>query len=79
MDGLENVVQTWKPAPDGHLALKPCPFCGNEKILYMQYKTPAGLRWLVVCCECMANIDPGWAQNRHRVAELWNRRAGKNE
>ena len=79
MDNIENMVQIWKPEPGGQLALKPCPFCGNEEPVYLQYNHAAGLRWMVLCTDCMASIDPGWARSRHRVAELWNRRAGENE
>ena len=76
---MEDVVQIWKPEPGGHLTLKPCPFCGSEEIMYMQYNHRAGLRWMVMCAGCAASIDPGWAQNRHRVAELWNRRVGETK
>ena len=76
---MEDIVQVWKPEPDSDLALKPCPFCGNEEIMYMQYQHVAGLRWMVMCSKCVASIDPGYAQERHRVAQMWNRRAGENE
>lgn len=79
MDNIENVEQIYKPEPDGDLALKPCPFCGHKEIMYIQYKHTAGLRWMVLCGGCMASIDPGWAQNRHRVCELWNKRTVETE
>ena len=79
MDNIENMVQIWKPEPGGQLALKPCPFCGNEEPVYLQYNTPAGLRWMVICTDCMANVDPGTAQQRHQIKPLWNRRAGESE
>lgn len=56
---MEDIVQIWKPEPTDNLALKPCPFCGNEEIMYLQYKHAAGLRWMVMCSKCVASIDPG--------------------
>lgn len=58
-----------------HQQLLPCPFCGYDKPVYDPYDSGVGLRWRVVCPNCMANIDPGYAQNTHVVQELWNRRA----
>ena len=67
--------------PDDRNELAPCPFCGNTEIIYEQYERTCGPRWRVVCCGCMAMIDPGYAQNRYQVAALWNKRQGgeKNE
>lgn len=79
MDNIENMVQIWKPEPGGHLALKPCPFCGNEEPVYLQYNTKVGHRWMVICTECMASVDTGTAQQRHQIKPLWNRRAGESE
>lgn len=69
---MENTLQFIKPTNPEELA--PCPFCGNEEVVYEQYEREVGPRWRVVCCGCMAMIDPGYAQNRHQVAEMWNRR-----
>lgn len=69
---MENTLQIIKPTNPEELAR--CPFCGCEEIVYEQYEREVGPRWRVVCCGCMAMIDPGYAQNRHQVAELWNRR-----
>ena len=69
-----DVIQVWKPKPTDDLALKPCPFCGNEEVVYIQYEHASGSRWKVECSECMACIDPGYAQKRVRVRDLWNRR-----
>lgn len=76
---MEDIVQVWKPEPDSDLALKPCPFCENEEIMYLQYQHRAGLRWMIMCSKCLASIDPGYAQERHQVAPMWNRRAGDNK
>lgn len=64
------------PSPESDLKLLPCPFCGGSNVAYLQYKHAAGLRWKVVCFGCMAEIDPGAAQQRHQVQALWNRREG---
>lgn len=79
IDNVEKTEQIWKPEPGGHLALKPCPFCGNKEPVYLQYNTKVGLRWMVLCLNCMASIDPGWAQHRSRVQELWNKRTVETE
>lgn len=71
---MENVIHIMKPAEGSGNDLKPCPFCGSEEIVFMQYEHAAGLRWKVFCCGCAAGIDPGWAQHPHAVADLWNRR-----
>ena len=57
--------------------LDPCPFCGHTEIIYSSYDRGSGLRWRVTCCGCMATIDPGYAQNKYTVQQMWNRRSGK--
>lgn len=56
-------------------AVKPCPFCGSTNIAYGKYEHAAGPRYAILCMNCMAQIDPGWAQSRHAVQDLWNCRA----
>ena len=69
--------------PTGDLGLLPCPFCGEEEnVVYAHYARMDGeteirehnKRYSVLCCGCMAEIDPGWAQDRVTVQEMWNRR-----
>lgn len=67
-------LELWKPEPMSNLSLEPCPFCGYDEVVYVKYQHAAGLRWKVRCCTCMAEIDPGYAQERHVVREMWNRR-----
>lgn len=71
----DNIIEIRKPAEGSGLELLPCPFCGSYEIVYMQYEHVAGLRWKVFCCGCAAKIDPGYAQQQHQVADMWNRRA----
>ena len=52
-----------------------CPFCGSHNIAYGKYEHAAGSRWEVLCMNCLANIDPGYAQNWGTVRDMWNRRA----
>lgn len=59
----------------GDDAVLPCPFCGSKNITYGRYEHAAGRRYAIVCMNCMAQIDPGWAQSWGAVQELWNRRA----
>lgn len=58
-----------------HTKIIPCPFCGeSEEIAVEGYTTEAGLRWRIVCCNCMAGIDRGWDQSPYPPIELWNTR-----
>lgn len=53
----------------------PCPFCGEKEEIYLdQYQHAAGMRWKIVCCSCMANIDRGYDQTPGALIDLWNRR-----
>lgn len=52
----------------------PCPFCGNKEIVVDKYKHAVGERYRIWCTHCMATIDPGYAQSKHTVEEMWNRR-----
>ena len=71
---MENVIEIIRPTEGSGDELKECPFCGSKEIVYMQYEHTAGLRWKVFCCGCAAGVDPGYAQTRHTVAKMWNRR-----
>lgn len=75
-----RILSIMKPSPDydSSLKLSPCPFCGCREVVYEEYMHAAGVRWRVVCFGCMASVDPGYAQERHVVAQMWNRRV-KNE
>ncbi len=57
---------------DGELL--PCPFCGCSEVVYVRYLHPVGERYAVWCTGCMAEMDPGYAQDRHTVKAMWNRR-----
>lgn len=72
---MEDVIDVYKPEEGSDLKLLPCPFCGGNEIVYMKYNYSAGERWAAVCMGCMAAVDPGWAQQKHQVQDLWNRRA----
>lgn len=74
----ENVVKIMKPAEGSGNELLPCPFCGSWDVVHMQYEHTVGLRWKAVCCGCMAEIDPGYAQEQHTVTAMWNRRAERS-
>ena len=73
---IESVFEFVKPrgADD---RLLPCPFCGNDEIVYAHYKHAAGDRWAVLCTACMAEIDPGYAQQKSEAAKQWNRRQSR--
>ena len=56
----------------GTPGMKPCPFCGSERVLrylYDNYPTP---RYKVCCFDCSAQMYRG---TEEEVTEAWNRRA----
>lgn len=73
---LLKVKDMYKPDAGSDLELSPCPFCGGTEVVYFRYKHFVGDRFGVLCCDCMANIDPGWAQQKSVVQAMWNHRAG---
>lgn len=72
--GDSSVELVEPPKGNADLHLLECPFCGSKEIFYEKYKTDAGERWRCWCAECIACIDPGYAQNKLTVREMWNRR-----
>lgn len=73
---FSKIKGIYKPRPGSDLDLLPCPFCGGTEVAYFRYKHLAGDRYGVLCCDCMATIDPGWAQEKSTVQARWNHRAG---
>lgn len=69
-----DAKEIYKPKKGSDLYLLPCPFCGCEEVVYMKYDHATGERWAAVCMDCMAEIDPGWAQEKYAVRDMWNRR-----
>ena len=70
----DDYIKIVKPAAGGFDSLEPCPFCGGTEVVYELYGHGAGERWRCWCTNCLASIDPGWAQDRHTVRDMWNRR-----
>ena len=57
------------------IEVKSCPFCGEkEEIFLEEYDHKAGLRWRIVCSNCMASIDRGYDQTPQPLIEAWNKR-----
>lgn len=69
----ETTIEITRPKSE-QLALKPCPFCGGTEIVYERYLHQAGERYRVWCTNCLAGIDPGYAQEPGTVQRMWNRR-----
>lgn len=74
----DDYIKIIKPTAGGFDSLDPCPFCGREEVVYELYRRGAGERWRCWCTNCLASIDPGWAQDRHTVRDMWNRRDRPN-
>jgi len=72
MNCFENMLEIINA--DGDFALAACPFCGGVDIKYIKYQHAAGERFAVSCFNCLATIDPGWAQNKSTVQTMWNTR-----
>lgn len=71
---ISKINEMYKPQPGSDLELSSCPFCGGTEVVYFRYKHLAGDRFGVLCCDCMASIDPGYAQQKSVVQAMWNRR-----
>ena len=74
-EAAKRLTETGYFTANGDLSLDSCPFCGSSDVVYERYLHTAGYRWRVVCMGCMASIDPGCAQQRSTVQQLWNTRA----
>jgi Lar family restriction alleviation protein len=71
---MDNIEKIERPAAGGNLELLPCPFCGSDDIVFVQYAHTIGPRWRIFCCGCSAGVDPGWAEQKSIVRDLWNTR-----
>ena len=68
--------------------LKPCPFCGGEKLIIADYRELEGCNNLeeyecipcyTVCCDFNQDgcgATSGYRQTESEAIEAWNRRAG---
>jgi Lar family restriction alleviation protein len=72
----EPFLSIFKNPEDGDLHLAPCPFCGGTDIIYWEYGALVGPRWKIFCLGCAAGVDPGYAQQKHQITDIWNTRAG---
>lgn len=76
---MENIHEYEISKPSGDFALLPCPFCGSHEVYYEKYTTQVGYRFRVICAECTASIDPGYAQQKNIVQKMWNNRSIREE
>ena len=76
---IERLEDIYKPHAGSDLELLPCPFCGGVEVVYFRYKHLTEDRYGIMCSDCMATIDPGWAQQKFTVQAMWNRRAGRGD
>ena len=64
--------------------LKPCPFCGGERIQfqiegYFQPWTKSGMNlWYSCAChDCGCRMDNGSCTDMHKAARAWNERVSE--
>lgn len=77
---VNDEIKMEKHTKGTYLELKSCPFCGEkEDLVYIQYEHAAGKRWKIMCCGCCAEIDPGWAQEKSVVTDIWNKRTEESK
>ena len=55
--------------------LKPCPFCGSEKVKAQQ---SLGIV-MILCNKCGATVSFYEKERKEQTVEAWNRRAGENK
>lgn len=60
--------------------LKPCPFCGGEAEIYVEYDGDGALKYHAYCENCAAGsrkimVHPSSRDHIGEVVEAWNRRA----
>lgn len=73
MSNTQNKLKEMYKPQEG--ILKPCPFCGSKKIVFVSYEHHVNnLRWKAMCLDCMTTIDPGWVQEKGYLKDMWNRR-----
>ena len=53
--------------------LKPCPFCGSEKV-----KARHGMV-MILCYKCGATVSFYEKERKEQTVEAWNRRAGEKK
>ena len=57
------------------IKLKPCPFCGEKKVMIKKYKSYLDdSPWIIVCRCSMINHDRGYKTKKDAI-ENWNSRA----
>ena len=57
--------------------LKPCPFCGGDRIEIYDLGHQETPCWFVTCNNCGAEISGFWQESG--AIEAWNRRAGEED
>lgn len=61
--------------------LKPCPFCGAKRGLYVLsdgYDT-GSIMWRVFCDSCKSVVMNERAETKEEIVAEWNRRANEKE
>ena len=72
---MDEITRVEASEERGEMHLKPCPFCANNSVVYLQHQTNNGPKWIAFCPHCTASVRPGWAEDKIAVAEIWTRRS----
>ena len=61
--------------------LKPCPFCGAERGLYVLLGgyDACAIEWRIFCDSCKSIVMNERADTKEEIIEAWNRRANEEE
>lgn len=55
--------------------IRPCPFCGEKEEIYIESRDAVdGVRYRILCANCMCMIDRGWDQQYGELIDMWNNR-----
>ena len=72
---MDEITRVEASEERGEMHLKPCPYCADNSVLYLQQQTSDGAKWMAFCPHCPASDSPGWSEDKIAVAEIWNRRS----
>ena len=84
MAEVRNEIEKWQANKMNEL--KPCPFCGNEKLVILEESTDSEIYENIinyaVCCDFHrggCGATSGYRISEEEAIEAWNKRVGEQE